>query len=358
MSSRCSEAQGAARVLLIACRLLYGPHVIVNLVKLLLPLALTTLTDLAYAGSIERTSAIAAFDEAQALMERGDTKAACTKFQESYELDAQLGSLLHLADCREQNGQFASAWGAFLSAAEWAEKQGDDRAQLAKDRAAQLAPRVSYLTLTFEKPLPSSGTIQYAGTTVPKALWGKRIPADEGVSPLEVSAEGYQPWSSPVTISGEGTTTEIQVPALSAAGVADATPAPDVPGSTNRSLMARKWPAFVAAGLGVAGGVVWGVFGVQSMNAKSDADDLCGEGFQCVDPGGTDLRQKAYEAGDIATIGAIVTGVGLGAAGVLWLVLPGSQTAKQESAALPLSERAPEWRVGVRWGGVTFAGQF
>jgi hypothetical protein len=330
----------------------------VKLVQLLLPLALTTLVDLAHAGSIERASAIAAFDEAQALMQQGATEAACSKFQESYELEAQLGSLLHLADCREQNGQFASAWGAFLSAAEWAEKQGDERAQLAKDRAAQLAPRVSYLTLTFEKPLPSSATIHHAGAAVPRALWGKRIPADPGTSPLEVSAEGYQSWSSTVTISGEGTNTQVDIPALSPAASTSQTPPPDVRGNTNRSLMARKWPAFVAAGLGVAGGVVWGVFGVQSMSAKSQADDRCGEGFQCVDAGGTDLRQKAYDAGDIATIGAIVTGVGLGAAGVLWLVLPGSAAAKPESASLPLSERNPEWRVGLRWGGVTLAGEF
>ena len=329
-------------------------------IKLLFPLVLIFSSHLAQAASIERTSAITAFDEAKVLMDQGKVAAACSKFQESYELDAQLGSLLHLADCREQNGQLASAWGHFLNALEWAEKQGDERAPLAKERAEQLAPRVSYITLKFERDLPASAVVLHNDVNVPKALWNRRIPVDSGKSSLSVSADGYDTWTTTVSVSGEGKTTRVDIPALNQSDRnADSNQASS---PASRSLMARKWPAVVAAGIGVAGGVVWGVFGTQSMKAKSDADDLCGKGFRCVDADGTDLRQEAYNAGTIATIGAIVTGVGLGAAGVLWLVLPGSGNAKKESA-LALSPTDPagpttRWEIGVRLGGATLVGHF
>ncbi len=337
-----------------------------KLLNLVLPLTLLFYAPNAWAGSMERAAAITAFDEAQAMMEKGAISSACAKFQESYDLDAQLGSLLHLADCRQQNGQIASAWSGFLSAAEWAEKNGDERADVAQQRAAELAPQLSHLTLKFAAPLPQGAVLTRNGKEVPQAMWTRDIPLDPGAYRFEATAEGYQPWTAEVTIQGKGSSSTLQVPALVAI-------APDEKKSSNsttaatsddsnkdKTLLANKWPALVAAGVGVAGGVVWGIFGAQSMQAKSDADELCGKGFKCIDASGTDLRDKAFKTGNLATIGTIVTGVGIATAGVLWFVLPNSRSKETIARrSRPLVAQTPvRFRLGVHATGASLQGSF
>ena len=321
-------------------------------------LGLLLLTPSAWAGALERAAAISAFDEGQNLMEQGDVAAACAKFQESYDLDPQLGSLLHLANCREENGQVATAWGLFLSAEEWAEKQGDERRQLAEDRAAALAPQVSRIKLRFSGSLPQGATLTRDGVDIPPALWKRPIPIDQGEHTLAIAADGYAPWESTISVDAAGQTMAIDIPELTPLAQQDgAVSVEDSNGKAPRSLMARKWPAFVAAGVGVAGGVVWGIFGVQSMQAKSDADSQCGKGQPCLD-GDTDLRKEAWDAGNIATIGAIVTGVGLATAGVLWFSLPGRDEKVTSAGFGPDPAHGPRWKVGVHLGGAQLEGHF
>src|SRR5262245_753369 len=72
-----------------------------------------------------RALAVQLFDQAESLSAERRFAEACPKYAESYRLDPQLGALIHLADCLEQNGQLASAWGSFRDAAELATKRGD-----------------------------------------------------------------------------------------------------------------------------------------------------------------------------------------------------------------------------------------
>src|SRR5690349_12341464 len=94
-----------------------------------------------------KAAAVSAFDEARRLSEAGQVAEACLKFGESQRLDPQLGTLLHLADCLERNGQTASAWASFRDAAELAATRGDQRQALAEERAASLLPRLSKLQI-------------------------------------------------------------------------------------------------------------------------------------------------------------------------------------------------------------------
>jgi len=298
----------------------------------------------ASAQDAKQAAAIAAFDDAQALMEKGQIGAACVKYGQRYKLDPQLGTLLHWADCLEQEGKFASSWTTFREAAELAHKKGDARQSIAEERAAALRPRLSTLELELPPDLPDGARISRGGTLIDEDLWSIATPVDPGTYELEVSAPGYTTWRGQAVVAGEGQVVRVPIPALiskrenaqEAAPLASGTPEPAATSQVvddgdkerpNKGLFAAKWPAFVAGGVGLAGAAVWTVFGVQSIQAKKNADTVC-DGPACQTEQGRAWRNDAYLAGNLATVGAIVTGVGVASATVLWIVLP-SPAAKE-----------------------------
>src|SRR5688500_15209686 len=81
----------------------------------LLPLAVVV----ALSPSIARAQSSAAqaeqlFKDGKSLMGAKQYAEACDAFAASQELDPQLTTLMNLADCREKNGQLATAWSLFL----------------------------------------------------------------------------------------------------------------------------------------------------------------------------------------------------------------------------------------------------
>src|SRR5262249_8883682 len=69
----------------------------------------------AFAQSVS-VQAQSLFDEGRKLLKAGKLAEACAAFESSQKLDPAVTTLLNLADCREQNHQFATAWGAFVDA--------------------------------------------------------------------------------------------------------------------------------------------------------------------------------------------------------------------------------------------------
>src|SRR6187399_829900 len=84
----------------------------------------------------DEAAAEALFLEAKKLAAAGKLAEACPKFAESNRLDRGAGTLIHLADCYEKNGQSASAWATFKDAASAAQALGrGDWQKLATQRA-------------------------------------------------------------------------------------------------------------------------------------------------------------------------------------------------------------------------------
>ena len=273
----------------------------------------------ARADAADRAAAIVTFDEATALLKSGDVAAACAKYQASFTLDPQLGTLLHLGSCEEQQGRLASAWSAFRDAADWAKKVDDKRGAEAEARAKKLEPRLSRLRLSLPEELPAGTTIERNGTVLPPTVYRSAMPLDRGRHELTVSAPDYETWRGTVDLTEEGQILSLGIPTLQKTAEPSATRAPPEPqAKPEPSLWARKWPALAAGGVALAGGVIWGTFGIMSMHAKADAQQATGlEQWQ--------LQRTAYDRGSVATVGMIVTGVGAAAALTLWVVLPGSE---------------------------------
>ncbi len=281
-----------------------------------------------------KAAAVQAYDEAEALIGQGKVSEACPRYAESQKLDPQLGTLLHLADCLERNGQTASAWASFREAAELAEKRGDSRRELALERVAVLTPKLSRLQIKVNAI--AGLRVERDAIPVGQPLWGTAIPSDPGSHVITASAPGRRPWQGTVVVKADGSTTSISVPELALEGAAtevepakadpaphEVEPAPEPKPARSSGGLARRWPALAAGGIGVVGVAVGSVFGLRSMSKKDEASKHC-DGSVCSDREGPQLKQDAIDAGNLSTVGFVVGGIGLAAGAVLWFALPGS----------------------------------
>jgi hypothetical protein len=271
------------------------------------------------------------FDEAKALMAAGKANEACPKFEESQRLDPGSGTLLNLARCYEQTARIASAWSAYLEAAAAAKSAGNAvREEVARERAAVLAPRVSKLTIEVPADARVAGLqISRDGIDVGAAEWGVAIPANEGSHEIVAKAKGHSDWKGVAQVHGEGTIAKIEVPKLVEAASPASTTSSALPQSSanapeahrrSSGLGTQRILALAAGGVGVAGLAVGTVFGVKAMNDKSGTKGCSAN--VCPTDDAVTAGNDAHGAGNVATIGMIVGAVGLAGGLALWFTAP------------------------------------
>ena len=153
-----------------------------------------------------------AYKQAEELRKAGKWADACPLYEASYQADAQLGVLLHLADCHEHVGKIASAWAEWSDAIELAhKKQEDKREKLAREHADALAPKVPKLHLAPPKQLIPGLVVKRDGTDI-TVLVGTDLPIDPGDHEIVATAPGRLDWKTKVTITAG--TTSVDVPVL------------------------------------------------------------------------------------------------------------------------------------------------
>jgi hypothetical protein len=311
--------------------------------------ASAVLTTPVRAEAQDRAAAVAAFEEAERLTAAGQHVAACPKYAESYRLDPQLGALLHMADCYEKTGRFASAWGAFREGKELAQKKNDPRASLAEERAAKLEPRLSRLSISVPDSTRVTGLeIRRDGIIVGEALWGTAIPVDPGTRVVQASAPGRKSVTSSIEVTGEGQTQTFTLPPL----VTDTTVSPENPGAQagmnlrasepagdDRGSMQRLagWSAVGAGGVGLGVGLI---FILRRSSKLSDRDGICPSGNDCSEDEIARIDQLTDEARSASTVSTIgfVAG-GLFTAGGLALVFTAPKRREAAISAQPLIAR-------------------
>lgn len=144
------------------------------------------------------------FREGRELLKAGKIPEACEAFAGSQRLEAKVGTLLNLADCREKQGQTATAWQLFLEAKQLADVQHDRRQAEAEKRAQAIKAKLSYLTITLAPERQVDGlVIKRNGVTVDRALWNTAVAVDPGDHVIEASAPRFRPWSTAQTIGGK-----------------------------------------------------------------------------------------------------------------------------------------------------------
>ena len=327
------------------------------------------LPHIARAQGGDKATAEALFNEGKRLMGEKRYPEACPKFAASYQIDPGVGALLNLAVCYEANGQTATAWATYKDAASMATSAGQqDRAALARTRAAQLEPLLSRLTVVVEKDTLVDGLeVRRDDAVVPMAGWSVAVPVDPGehvvdarapkrkprsyrvqiaskaqstikIEPLEAEPEPPPP---PVVVPPAASTTPPPAtvpttpppatsasitppaPAVDPAAKKPRAPEPPLPPEPKSSLQSTLGSTFVIVGtLGLVGG------GFAALAAKLQYDDSTGPG-KCTNDSctqkGLDQRDTAFLFGNIAT-GGIIAGGALLVGGIVLLA-----TAPKES---------------------------
>lgn len=301
---------------------------------LILPIGLVWLTLASPARGDEFQSKAAAellFSEAKQLLDRGETNAACAKFEASMAADAAPGTLLNLAICYERAGRFATAWATYRSAATLSTRRlQTERADFARAQADRLESTLPKLRIVVpaEHRLATL-SISVGGKPLPALLWDTAVPMDPAQYSISASAPGHDDWSTIAEVTS-GQESVVVIPLLSATGRPSA--APTAPSSTpprtdasrrseargmrrrgeatKHGSTRRSALAYVLGAAGLTSFTIAGALGGLAFAYDKRSEAHCDNSNRC-DRTGTDRRNTALLLGNLATA-ATIAGVGSG----------------------------------------------
>lgn len=287
----------------------------------------------------DNTVAEQLFREGKRLMGEGKFAEACKAFAGSYRKDAALSTLLNLADCREKNEQYASAWATFLDVERLARGEEGVAAfvKTAKERAAKLEPKLSYLIINVTVQAKVEGLeISRNGVRIEEAEWNTPIPVDGGEYKVEGRADGFDTWETTVTVDKERERESVDVPKLRASpepqvqtGREGQVTDPVVPATNDERPVAddastdRRTVAKVSVASGGVLILTGLAFGYLAQQKWADAESLCGADHMCdsiaAHAAGNALVESARLRGNIATVSTTLGIAAVGVGAFLWL---------------------------------------
>lgn len=246
------------------------------------------------------TDAEELFRRAKSLMSENKHREACPLLEESEKLDPQMGTLLNLAICHETTGRIASAWGEFRAVEQMAKQANrEDRAKLARERAAKLEPRLPRIKIVVPPEAKVSGlAVKVDGEAKGEPLWSG-VAVDPGERSVEASAPGKRAVTLKVKVESEGSLIPVTIPKLEDAPISKPKVAAVGPSdeelASNRS---RKTTGLIVGGVGVAIAAAGGVFGALAIARDNDAHAQCPK--PCI------AGSKAAAAADASTDRALL----------------------------------------------------
>ena len=312
-----------------------GPGRLLRLASLV-PIWALVLQAAPAAAQNDKAAAEALFDQGVRLMRQNSFSDACPKLEESERIDPAVGTLLYLGECYERVGKTASAWATFREASSLANHSGQaDRARVASGRAQDLEGKLSRLSieLALDVARITGVVVKRSGQRLEPSLYGTPLPVDPGEYRVEVSAPGYETWSTSIKVEAGGASASVRVPALvkgaeppapagataPASAGADTKPPPQPSlKPTKRGLTTGQTLGLVVGGVGVIGMGLGTYFGVRAISNNSDAEDECNGDNRCSQLG-MDLTDKARKDATAANIAFAAGGALVAIGGVVFL---------------------------------------
>lgn len=210
-----------------------------------------------------KTKSTELFEQGRALAAAGKLAEACSKFDESYQLDRAPGTALNFGDCLEKLGQLRRAWQMFDGAWRDFARDSDGRADYAKKRASDISAKLVAITVNVADPAIPGLVIEIDGQVVAaQAVIEDRFP------PGEITVTARAPGKTELsarTSGAAGATVAVDIPAELGGGSSASTG--PTPGSRDKT---RVRVALITGGVGL---VSLGASAVLGLSAKSKYDD-------------------------------------------------------------------------------------
>lgn len=300
------------------------------------------------ATDAQKEAAQKAFLEGAKAQEKGDHDKALAGFQASYAAVASPNSHLMIARELVALGRYAEAYAEYEKTAAEAEaaakldKKYEQTAEAAKKEGEEQRSKIALLSVTGAK----AGTpLKVRGREIPESEWSKPIPVMPGM--VQVEQGGV---TKEVDAQAGGSPSVDFAPAAAATGPGGEGTGESGGFKTDSSKWDTRTWAYVAGGVGAAGLVTFGVFGLLNNSKHSKLEDECQNGVCPKSLESEADTGRTYQT--VANVGLVVGVVGLGAGTALYLMSGDSSekpTAKKPSA-LP--------RVDVGYRSVTVSGSF
>jgi hypothetical protein len=230
---------------------------------------------LADGPSVPDPAAAALFSAGRDLVDKGNWKDGCAKFEASMILFPAASTLLNIARCYEHEGKLALAWSAYQRALVInRETQGEERKkaleEVARKGLAKVEPRLPRIKIVMRGASPSGMRITHNGKDVPQAMLGTVLPVDPGPQSVNAEAPGYAPFSRTVDVQ-EGKLVDVTI---------DFKPEGRAPSGGKRIPV---W-AWAAGGGGVALLAASAVFRVDQAFVEGKQAGYCGDDLKRCPP--------------------------------------------------------------------------
>jgi hypothetical protein len=276
---------------------------------------------------------------------------ALTAYRASHEIVASPNSRLMMGRCLRELGRLNEAYAEFeaaLSDAEAAaakEEKYRDTARASREDLEALKLRVALLTLSVTNA--AEGTkLSVAGKDVPLDSLEKPLVLAPGSVEIVATAPDRPELRRKLQLeAGSASTLELDLSSgetRKKAAPPPPPPAPPPPPSEKLEVKSSQVPlrtwAYVAGGVGAAGFVTFGVFGLLNNSKFSDLEGDC-PADHCSPDRADDIDSgRRYQT--IANVGLIVGAVGVGTGAVLFL-MSGGRSEEQTARAGPWVSLGP-----------------
>lgn len=275
-------------------------------------------------GADSSTAAKALFEKGRVALTKSDYDEACAQFEMSQKLEPSVGTLLNLGLCNEMRGRLAQSLAYWREAERLAVERNDDRLDLARGRAAQVDPRVPVLTIELASDAPAETTVTWSEEIDEKVHrlqtrnLGTPVRVNVGTLTVRAEAPGYAQQSYELRLA-ERDRKNLQVsPGMKL-------PDGSAGGDEGSSGPGWRTAGFITGGVGLVGLTLGAIFGgVAAMkdgeSREDGADGLprCDDQNACTDEG-LELRDEAFTAAAVSSVGFIAGGTLL-AAGIVMIV--------------------------------------
>ncbi len=258
----------------------------------------------------DKVAAEALYEEAKVLLNEQRWQAALDKLLASQRIDPAIGTLLNIGYCYEKLNKTASAWASYNEVVGLARAAGDrqGRGERAAQAARTLEPRLSRVVVAVPGVSRVEGLeVRRDGEPLDPGTWNAAIPVDPGAHAFDATAPGRAAWRASVEGPPEPRTVTVAVPLLAPAA----------------AWGSQRIAGAAIAGVGVAGAIAGGVFGVLTIVKKNAEGAHCQKvDADLCDATGVGLRAQALTMANASNAAFAVGGAALATGAALFFTAP------------------------------------